>query len=83
VFTKLKFSHGCNFSCLGGCNPNYIKIVYCNIGVGFAMDSIMFARHTFLEVGESLVVACESDDNVEAQATVDKGVIACGVFNIV
>ncbi len=25
VFTQWNFSHGCNFSCLGGCNPKYIR----------------------------------------------------------
>jgi hypothetical protein len=48
---------------------------------GSAMDSIMFAKQSFLEVGESLVLHCESNNDVEAHATIDKGVVACGVFS--
>jgi hypothetical protein len=28
VFAKWKFSNGCNFSCLGGCNPKYIRSMH-------------------------------------------------------
>jgi hypothetical protein len=45
------------------------------------MDSITFARQRFLEACENLVVACESNNNVETQAIVDKTIVACGVFN--
>jgi hypothetical protein len=51
-----------------GCNPNYIKIVYCNNGGFFGgsnVDFVMFARQTFLEVDESLVANCKSNENVE------------------
>jgi len=27
VFIDWKISHGCNFSCLGGCNPKYIRFL--------------------------------------------------------
>jgi hypothetical protein len=47
------------------------------------MDSITFTRQSFLEAGESLVLPCESDDDVEAHAAVDKGAVACGVFSSV
>ncbi len=41
----------------------------------------MFARQSFLEVGESMVLPCESNNDVEAHAIVDKRVVACGVFS--
>jgi hypothetical protein len=47
------------------------------------MDSIMFARQSFLEAGESMVLTCELNDDVEAHVAVDKGVVACGVFSSV
>ncbi len=52
-----------------GCNPNYIKTLYCNNGRffwGSTMDFVTFARQTFLEADENLVVACKSNENVEA-----------------
>jgi hypothetical protein len=27
MFTKWKFSHGCNVPCLGGCNLKYIRFL--------------------------------------------------------
>jgi hypothetical protein len=35
VFTKWKFSNGCNFSCLGGCNPKYIRFLSWKLNVVF------------------------------------------------
>ncbi len=43
----------------------------------------MFARQSFLEAGESMVLTCELNDDVEAHVAVDKGVVACGVFSSV
>jgi hypothetical protein len=45
------------------------------------MDSVTFARQSFLEACENLVVACESNNDVETQAIVDKIIVACGVFS--
>ncbi len=45
------------------------------------MHFVTFVIQTFFEIGESLVVACESNDNIEAQAMFNKGAVACGVFN--
>jgi hypothetical protein len=45
------------------------------------VDSITFARQSFLEACESLVLACELDNDVETHATIDKAIVACGVFN--
>jgi len=45
VFTKWKFSNGCNFSCLGGCNPKYIRIVYCNTNGFFCWISLWILLH--------------------------------------
>jgi hypothetical protein len=50
---------------------------------GFALDSVTFARQSFLEACEILVVVCELNDDIEGQAAVDKATIACGVFSIV
>jgi hypothetical protein len=42
--------------------------VYCNIDGffwGFAMDYITFARQSYIETSESLVVVYESNENIE------------------
>jgi len=45
------------------------------------MDFITFARQSFFEACESLVVACELDNDVETQVVVYKAIVACGVFS--
>ncbi len=47
------------------------------------MDSITFAQQSFLEACESLVVACELNDCIEAQAVINKAIVAYGVFSSV
>jgi hypothetical protein len=46
---RMKIFTWYNFSCLGGCNPNYIRIVYCSTDGffgGSAMDSVTFTRQS-------------------------------------
>jgi hypothetical protein len=47
------------------------------------MDFVTFTSKSFFLTGENLLVACESNDDVEAHVMVNKGTIACGVFSIV
>jgi hypothetical protein len=49
--------------------------------VGFHYGFVTFVKESFLEACESLLVACELDNDVETQVVVDKATIACRMFN--